>query len=200
MLSISVDHILKVLKRKKYKIFDKNLAYNVNIVGIRSLTSVPNNFDDTLILFFRGYDKEWILKSYPITTDPGLPYLLKPLNPKGAAILCEGQYLNTYKLDIHNGKYLALCQRLGDVKVFRDSNKNNILEWDQSNTETGMFGINIHKGDAWGITKYVSKHSAGCQVFQNIEHFNEFIHICQKSAQLYGNKFTYTLINEKDFI
>ena len=38
-----------------------------------------------------------------------------------------------------------------------------------------------------------------CQVFKNVKDFNQFMEICMNSKALWGNKFTYTLLNENDF-
>lgn len=194
---LTVELLQGVLKKKKYLIFDKNLTFNLNIVGIRSITSVPDKFDDQLALFYRTYTKDWKLHVFPITTDPGISWLLSPLNNRGTAILCEGQYVDVYSLSLHRGQYLALCQRNGDVKVIRDGNKNYVLDFDSPNVEYGRFGINIHRGNI-GLNYLVGKFSAGCQVFQNSADFDFFIEMCKKSSILYGNKFTYTLINERD--
>jgi hypothetical protein len=43
-----------------------------------------------------------------------------------------------YKLDHHAGKYLALCQRNGPVKVYRDSNRDQVLNW-TGDTREGMY-------------------------------------------------------------
>ena len=46
-----------------------------------------------------------------------------------------------------------------------------------------------------GITRIVDKFSAGCQVFANASDFFQFIQLCERHKQLYGNKFTYTLVD-----
>jgi hypothetical protein len=47
-----------------------------------------------------------------------------------------------------------------------------------------------------GTTKFIDKYSAGCQVFANAADFGTFMALCQKHSQLYGNRFSYTLLNE----
>ena len=44
------------------------------------------------------------------------------------------------------GAHKALCQRNRKVKVWRDNNKDNILDW-EGETDTGYFGINIHRAN-----------------------------------------------------
>jgi len=71
---------------------------------------------------------------------------------KGMASLNPGVW-PVYRLDVHKrgakGAHEALCQRAGVVTVTRDG--------DPPYPETGMFGINIHRG-GWGSTS-----SEGCQ-------------------------------------
>jgi hypothetical protein len=43
----------------------------------------------------------------------------------------------------------------------------------------------------------VDKWSAGCQVFANAANFAQFMAMCQKHKSLYGNHFTYTLIDNR---
>ena len=51
-----------------------------------------------------------------------------------------------------------------------------------------------------GTTKFVEKYSAGCQVFANIDDFNLFMQLAQRHKTLYGNDFTYTLIDERALV
>ena len=62
--------------------------------------------------------------------------------------------------------------------------------------QNGVFGINIHK--AGNASKQIDKWSAGCQVIANTDHFNNFMQLVNKAAKIYGDVFTYTLINEED--
>ncbi len=43
--------------------------------------------------------------------------------------------------------------------------------------------------------KIVDKFSAGCQVFANASDFEFFLELAEQHAKLYGNKFTYTLLD-----
>jgi len=191
----NIEDIVAVMNKKGYQIEDK--SFKPNIVGIRSLSAEPNKFDDHIALFYS--DKEGFIAYhlFEATTDPGLYYLENPMRVEGTAILCEGQYLDAYKIDLHNGKYRALCQRLGAVKVYRDPNRDNLFDMDPKKAQTGYFGINIHHAGLDSIQ--VDKWSAGCQVLKRLEDFNSLMAVCEKSARLNGNVFSYTLLNEKDF-
>lgn len=193
-----VANLEKILTNKGYAFFTKGV-YNLNIIGVRANRNniVTNKFDDCLIV---DYETETGHKRfiYSITTEPGLKYMLNPINAKGAAILVPGQYRGVYKLDKHNNKYKALCQRNGPVKVYRDNNRDEVYDLNPLKTEEGYFGINIHRSAQNYVTNKINSYSAGCQVFSDPKEFISFIRICERASAIWGNKFTYTLIDEKD--
>lgn len=189
-----------LFEKKGYAFFTKG-NYNVNIIGIRSNQDgkVTNAYDDLLIVDYNtetGHKRQ----IYTITTEPGLSLMKKPSNSKGTAILVPGQYRGVYKVDLHNGKYKALCQRLGSVKVYRDDNKDNIYDYNPGSIDTGWFGINIHRSNETWTRNTIDNYSAGCQTFNDPKEFAAFMRIIEKSKAIYGNKFTYTLINEEDLV
>tara|TARA_R100000008_G_scaffold71155_1_gene48880 strand:+ start:550 stop:1173 length:624 start_codon:yes stop_codon:yes gene_type:complete len=193
---VIADKVKRVFDDKGYAFFDNKKSWNVNIVGIRNSESKANRFDDIMLVVYRNGRKNWEVKTYQITTDPGLYWLKKPFYIAGTAILVPDQYRSTYKIDLHNGKYEALCQRLDKVKVYRDPNKDDILDHVKESIVEGKFGINIHK--AGSNSTRVEKWSAGCQVFARSSEFNDFMKLINKSADLYGNSFTYSLITDVD--
>ena len=79
------------------------------------------------------------------------------------------------------------------------SYKNKILDHDPESIDEGWFGINIHRSKSSGEAGYVGSYSAGCQVFKNSTDFKLFMDVIKRSAELYGNSFSYTLVEEKDF-
>ena len=194
------NYFFSALQRKKYATFDGKKKYNLNIIGVRNNSHNSTKFDDLMVVIFRGKDGEWVAKSYEITTDPGPSILRKPINKKGTAILVPSQYRSTWKIGPHGKtRYIALTQRLGEVKVFRDNDKDTKLEMSEQQIDEGYFGINIHKHGSSYEREFVRGASAGCQVFKNTKDFNEFMELCHISADLFGNSFTYTLIDEDDF-
>ena len=59
-----------------------------------------------------------------------------------------------------------------------------------------MYGINIHKA---GLnSEVVNNWSAGCQVFKKSADYNEFMALTDKHREKNGNKFTYTLLDERE--
>ena len=71
----------------------------------------------------------------------------------------------------------------------------------EENVKEGIFGINIHKaGSRVDGSTQIDKWSAGCQVFAKESDFNQFMEICNKAKDVWGNSFTYTLIESKDIV
>jgi len=193
---MSIAYLQSIMKSMGYAFFT-NGNYNVNIIGIRNPNLVANSFDDTMLCAYKVSD-QWVLKEWQITTDAGTYWLKNPMNQKGCALLVPNQYRGVYKIDKHLGKYYALCQRNGKVEVYRDDNKDQILDFDDATKTWGYFGINIHRSNPYSESTRVDKYSAGCQVFKKVNDFNDFMSICGKARELWGNAFTYTLIKEED--
>lgn len=190
-----------LFKRKHYTYFTKG-AYNLNIIGVRAdnHNEITNLYDDILIVIYNTPAGKQTKVLYNITTEPGDYYMRKQLlNKNGTAILAPGQYKGCWQLGLHQGKYKALCQRK-PVKVYRDNNRNKKYDYNSETIEYGIFGINIHRSSETIVNKTIDKYSAGCQVFNNNNDFKSFIRLCEKQKELYGNSFTYTLIDEKDLI
>ena len=194
---IVASSIKRSLGSKGYAFFEKG-DYNLNIVGVRNNSGRADVFDDIIMCIYK-VKGEWIVDTYPSTTEPGPGILKKPINKNGTAILVPDQYRGVYRIDTHGGKrrYTALCQRNGKVAVWRDKNKNTKPDY-VGPLANGMFGINIHR--QWGSDEreYTGSVSAGCQVFQSSKDFYEFMDTCNKAADKWGNAFTYTLIMECD--
>ena len=188
----------KIFNNLNYAYFT-NGEYNLNIIGVRANmdSRVTNRYDDVIVVEYKENGK-LIRKVWDITTEPGSKLMRNPSNSKGTAILVPGQYRGVYKIDLHRGKYKALCQRNGSVKVYRDKNRDNVYDCNVDTINTGWFGINIHRSNDTYTRATVDGYSAGCQVFNNPKDFAEFMKLVEKSASIYGNKFTYTLITEDD--
>ncbi|MBN8693509.1 MAG: hypothetical protein J0L69_09950 [Bacteroidetes bacterium] len=141
------------------------------------------------------------LKIYVITTDPGVYYQsVRLLNVKGCAVMKPGQYVNCYQLGKHKkADHKALVQTGGKITVYRDNDRDGIAE-NLGVEETGFFGCNIHGAKKITKTDKIGAYSAGCQVFEDWYQKEEFIGICEQFKNTGGNKFTYTLIEEKDLI
>jgi hypothetical protein len=189
-----MNTVQEALQKKGYRIFMR--PYELNIVGVRSDNVKPNSFDDAIYVFFQDKGGKLTQHRFAATTDPGTYWLKNPMNPQGTAILKEGQYIGSHQMGMHRGKYLALVQKK-PVTVLRDYDRNGTLDFLNGKVDTGLFGINIHRASENGTTKIVDQYSAGCQVFANATEFILFLSLCEKHKTLYGNDFTYTLIDER---
>lgn len=197
-MTYTVDKIISVMKAKGYPVAeDDSKDYNLNLVGIRSNTTVPNSFDDLFAVFWK-YAGKWTIRVFPCTTDPGSTWLLDKEgkgNSAGTAILKEGHWKDMWHLGLHQGKYEALKQ-CNPVTVIRDFDKDNVLdfyapdlsklnrkEYVLNNFKTtdwldgsgklmwreqnGIFGLNGHRANSNGQSIIVGEWSAACQVMQN---------------------------------
>ena len=197
MSCYSREQIEGAVKSKGYVWFEdaSNKGFDVNIVGVRNSSTgqkVTNAFDDCLTLSYKE-NGEWKFHCWPATTDPGKKGVLEYHNAAGVARLVEGQYRGSHGIGLHQGKYEALKQSK-IVKVYRDANKD--LTYNEDKIQEGVFGINIHKAGA--DSTYVENWSEGCQVFKKSADFDAFMVICNKSKNIHGNSFTYTLIESSD--
>lgn len=185
----------KIFAKKGYAYFTKG-EYNLNIIGVRHKGNIiTNTFDDYIVVIYNTNKEQNIRKIFPCTTLPGKKAMQHPIAIKGTAILPVGQYRGCWTIGSHKGKYKALVQAK-PISVYRDGNKDNKFDLNPISIDKGIFGINIHK--AGDNSTLVDGWSYGCQVFKKSIDFASFMRLVEKSATLYGNKFTYTLLNEED--
>lgn len=189
-----IRDLISLLKKKGYIVYEQ--PFKLNNVSVRADVTDSNKFDDTFYSFWKNEKGQWEGRYYPITTDAGTYYLKNLMNPSGAALLKEGQYVDAWEFGKHKGLYDALVQSK-PVTVYRDYDRDAILDFNNGKEETGRFGINIHK--AGKNSEYVDTWSAGCQVFQNSADFEDFMKLVNRQKQMYGKYFTYTLIDERAY-
>lgn len=172
----------------------------LNLVGIRDAKDTTAlTFDDVIAYFY--WDDNGVLhgKVAPATTSPSKYWLENPMASDGAAILKSGQYVDTWSIGLHRGKYEALTQQK-PVTVMRDNDRNSYLNF-YAPTTTGIYGINIHRASRGkDNVVFIEKDSAGCQTFRDETDFNEMMSLARISRGKYGNNFTYTLIDKRDTI
>ena len=196
-----VEKYRKAFKNLGYSFFE-NKDYNLNIFGIRNDSGRADKFDDNMCIAYK-IDGTWVVDVYPVTTEPGTSILKRPIKEvrhKGTAILVPNQYRGVYRICWHGSKkngHEALVQRGGKVKVWRDNNGDDVPDY-HGPEEDGWFGINIHKHRGSAARINTGGVSAGCQVFKDTRDFEEFMETCREASKIWGNNFTYTLINEGD--
>jgi hypothetical protein len=193
-MNFTAKTITDTLKRRDYPVFKGD--YNLNLVGIRSSDKDANSFNDRLVVLYE-LDRKQIMHVFPLTTDPGLFYRENPINVAGTAVLVPGHYRSCWALGAHQGKYKALVQR-GPMSVYRDNNGDQSIDADADTIQSGHFGINLHRANANYSSLRVDRWSAGCQVLASPEDFDLVMALANKSAVTYGQRFSYTLIEEGD--
>ena len=188
--------IADAVKAKGYKWFEGQ--YDLNLVGVRSSDLQANTFNDWLTVSHRRDSGVWAFYAFQATTDPGLYWRENPDNVSGVAMVVPNQYPQLWRLGLHQGKYPALVQN-ADVTVYRDNDRDKLLQPNAAKTETGKFGINCHRANPDGASQNVDKWSAGCQVLADSDDFGFLYALCQRQIALKkGLTFTYTLLTEAD--
>ena len=192
------EQIKNAVESKGHRFFEEG-DWNVNIIGIRNSETanrVTNRFDDIITVSYK-VNNTWEYHEFACTTDPGTHWVENVLSKKGVAILKPGQYKGSHKIRKHQNRYEALGQK-EPVTVYRDNNKDGV--YDMVKTETGLFGINIHRATKYAGKKstQVDKWSAGCQVIAANDDWTKFMNIMRKAKSIWRNSFTYTLIESKD--
>jgi hypothetical protein len=195
-MSDQLPEILQTAESCGFVVF-KNGDYNLNIIGVRSVNPMPNLFIDKIYLVYKS-DGNWVEEIYPITTDAGTYWLENPSRVLGTAVLVhDKQYRGVYKLGLHRGNYEALVQTGGEVLVWRDNNKDDVVDFGGPEY-SGYFGINIHRANSSRQSTQVDRWSAGCQVFANPSHFSRLIQLAKLQIRHgHGDSFSYTLLSEK---
>lgn len=184
----------------RYRFFNSGI-YNVNIFGIRSKDRTADLFNDVIgIAYLDEFNEKHVL-TFKGTTDPGAYWLGSKMgNFQGTGILIPGQYSSALKIGKHKGKYPALVQsEKAKFKVWRDSDKDWKLDLD-GKVYDDISGLNLHTTSFINDIKNVGAYSAGCQVIQNDKDFLIFMAIINRSIELYGDYFTYTLFDENTSI
>jgi len=196
-MKFTAEQILKAFESKRFALDDREGA--LNLFGVRSKSRQGGTFDD-LIGALVVEDGMWTLRTWEATTDAGTRYLQRPINRSGTAGLVPGQYLDVWKIDMHNGWCRTLCQRLGSVAVYRDNDRDNELDYHPSRIQRGKFGINFHPDrlEPSGRSGKNVRASAGCQVFRYANDHREFMELVDAHADYYGDRFDYTLFDEEE--
>ena len=185
-----IPAILKQVASAGHAVFTRGL-FNLNIVGIRTPDDSANTFNDGLVVAYKD-EHGWITRGpWKWTTDPGTYYRLRPMNVEGTAIMCPGQYRGAYQIGLHRGR--PALRQVGPVRIWRDNNRDAILDMDPATVDTGRYAMNIHRSSSTEST-VVDRWSAGCQVAARSTDMDCLLSLCRKSAELYGPRFTYTLI------
>lgn len=197
-MKVDTATLKTVIANKHYRWFEDQ----PNIIAIRTSLQIPDIFNDILCIVYKdqGIEK---LYTATITTEPGVTYQKKLLNPKGCWVMMPAQMIDAYSPGFHQGKPDHRCLRsTGKIFGLRDNDLDGIAGDDKDAVASWVdgttVGANIHGANKLGITAKVGPWSAGCQVHNSWKKKEEMMDIVQKIyPQL--KHVTYTLIEEKDF-
>lgn len=208
-MEITIDSLKKVFKTKGFKWREDR----PNIIGIRTNINVPDVFNDFLCVVYKEGATE-VLKTYLITTEPGVAHQKALLNAAGCAVIEPGNYPDAYSLGYHQGKdgkkvntktgapypvHRALVLT-GHIMIKRDKDLDGIAGNSGTIMPGDNTGCNIHGAIVGTKTEKVGAFSAGCQVHAIWKNKEEMCDIAEKFKKITNNKFDYTLILEKDLI
>lgn len=169
----------------------------MSLLGIR-LSNKSAIFDD-LVGAVVHLDGILYVRMYPATTDPGIPYLKKPINRLGTAVVPSGYHPRLWRRGLHQGRYPALVQAR-PMELYRDNNRNIEIDPDRLVDHSRSVGINLHRASRyWKSTQVeqllqlsVGRWSAGCQVIASATHFEYLMWFVNEVDQRY---FDYTLLD-----
>jgi hypothetical protein len=219
-----LEEIIYAMKRKNYGVHEETNV--PNIVAIRTLEPTNEFNDRLVLFWKDEEGKwiaeEYTITTDPGSTHLRNP----PNKEKGTAILAEGQYVGALRHGIHNnGKkaraeaalyaaiyrllpkkmkeklkgmgrsHRALVQR-APMTVYRDNNRDDLLDMNEETRESGMYHINLHRNHPYEVQEHVDATSAGCQVFQDPKEFGKFLKLLR--GKLKRESYDYTLLRDSD--
>jgi hypothetical protein len=110
----------------------------------------------------------------------------------GMGILKPSQMIDVYQIGFFPGSTRAMTT-IGSQPFYRDTTAGPVIKY----TGEGEYnaGMYIHEGYPGGFI--VSNWSEGCQVFSDPKSLKDFFDTCEKHKEKHGNKFSYTLMEER---
>ena len=189
------SRIVQYMQLKKY--FVARLPHYLTIVYVEGCDANgkpnPDVFDkwnDRRIVLTIGLNATpKILYNALATSEPGRFFTMNPINEMGTARIAFDQY-KAWQVGQHHphlqppSRHEALVQA-GNVKVFRDTDKNGIRTGDPTSVGSGM-GINQHSGHNQNV-KSIGKSSAGCLVARAHTDHKTFMNLVKKDPRFAAN-------------
>lgn len=194
MKPVTLEQLQLAVTARGYRWFDSG-DFNLNLIGIRASDLQSNAFNDLICVAFMQAG-QWILLQFDATTDPGIYYRENPADEQGTGFLVEGQHTGAFRIGMHKG-YKALVQARA-LSVYRDDDRDAVLEADASKIDHGWHGCNMHRASEHRESVQVDRWSAMCQVIADPLEFDLLMSVVDLAADQWGNHFTYTLLSERD--
>lgn len=180
-------------------------SWNPNVLGVRARTRQAGAWDDLLLLAYEDDHGRGVVHPYQGTTDPGLPWLTgqgATPHPAGTAILVPQQARSCWAVGptwLHRGLYPAFVQ-VAPMSFVRDANLDGVVDVDQlvadGKVESGVRGFNGHRASAHQAVPSVGLYSAACQVWRLPGDFLHALDFVTWASQWYGDRVTYTLMDQ----
>ncbi|MDZ7786604.1 MAG: hypothetical protein U5K73_00180 [Halofilum sp. (in: g-proteobacteria)] len=190
----SLPEILEVMREQGYSVGDEADGSDLNLIGIRSAALEPETFSDWIAVAYRD-GGVWNFFPFPATTDPGTFWQRQPDRVRGSAVLEPGQYPGLWQLGRHRGRR-ALRQR-GPARVWRAARREHYLDTAGEPETTRQSGIDLFAAPPAGDRR---RWSAGAQVLHDPLHARFLLGLCERAAGQQGRGFSYTLLEEADFV
>lgn len=191
------------LDARSYRFFTG--AWNPNVMGIRNANREAGQWDDLLLLAYEDDRGEGHVHAYAGTTDPGLPWLTgKGAKPhrQGTAILVPQQSRGCWGVGpsyLHAGRYPCFKQ-VAPMAFVRDNDRDTVLDIEEliaaGKVEHGVRGFNGHRASAHTAVPNVGLYSAACQVWRRPGDFLHALDFVTWASQWYGDRVTYTLLDQ----
>jgi hypothetical protein len=215
-----LEQVKKLVLSRGYKIFTRPLE--LNIVGIRHNANNPTRFNDELHVFFRSYSLEryahddsephWKHYRFVICTDPSCYAYYQKENRLWDGLLEQGQYIDGFKrahqVDGKQGDVLLQKPRF-PIRFFYEWKHRIINSMDMRNPAffnpvpagrimNCYYNICFEPPIDCSGKIWINEFGAASQVFERREDFDTFMRLCHNHQYVYGNNFSYTLIDFKD--
>jgi len=195
------EELRNSLVKKGFKFFLKELS--LNMIWERTSEEITNKFTDFLHIAYIEKGVK-IVMTIPATTKPGIkgstdsPVTVEGIT--GTAIIIPGQYLQAWQFrdtDKEFSKY-PYFRQIGPVDYWRDGDKDLVVDHVQQQDDK-IFGTHWHKMSNNGTygSGLINNWSLGCMGAAEPE-FKKILPLVRKSVDLYGTKFTGTIIESKD--
>lgn len=199
---MTIDNIKKAMLNKGYKFFNKG-DYNLNIIFVRTDNVITNYFTDKLYLIYNKDGKE-VIREYPATTKPGIKGSIdSPVTVDGitgTACIVPNQYESAFKFidsytEFSEYPYFRL---IGRLDYYRDGNKDLVLNTDKV-IKSKNYKTHFHRMSNKGVTgKPINNWSLGCIGVEE-PYMAAIIPIIREAVKRYGDIFTVTILENKDF-
>jgi hypothetical protein len=190
----SLPEILEVRGEKGYGVGTGAHGSDLNLIGIRSAALEPETYNDWIAVAYREAGL-WNFFPFPATTDPGTFWARQPERVRGQAVLEPGQYPGLWRVGTFRGRR-ALRQR-GTARVWRGARREHYLDTEGVAEATRHSGIDLLRAPPPSDPR---KWASGAQVIGDEEHARFLLALCARASRHQGNGFSYTLLEEADFV